>query len=89
MKRFRPNLNEIYRQKIRHRFTLGALVSNDNAKIKSYKMIKLIMEKERMLCKFLFYVRAVMVVQKRTRGNLVAREGKIEALSNYWNQLLG
>ena len=43
MKRFRPNLNEIYRQKIRHRFTFGALVSNDNAKIKSYKMIKLSM----------------------------------------------
>lgn len=52
MKRFRPNINELYVEKIRHRFTFLALISKDNAKIKALKMIKLIMEKEIMLCKF-------------------------------------
>lgn len=55
MRKFGPDMHEIHRQKIRHRFTMGALVSQDNAKQKALKMVKLIMEKEMMLCTFLYY----------------------------------
>lgn len=64
------------------------MVNNVHITQRAIAVLKVAMDKELMLAKFYRFFKVLMVIQKRMKGQIASRYGKVEVLQTYWEKMI-